>query len=153
MRRLIEVSYEGELRTLTIEGDIRYCGPFFESIAILVAENREGKKKWHCMHNKFHWDEGSISRFSLLFKEVLNFVEQEEKVRLTDREVEKISEKAAIIYKMGKRVGVKNVEVKNVAYRLIYGEEQNNISIEATFNRTKLREEMNEEERREKDDK
>ncbi len=62
-----------------------------------------------------------------------------------------ISEKASIVYKMGKKVGVKNVEVRNVEYRLIYGEEQNNISIEATFNRTKLREEMNEEGRREKD--
>jgi len=39
------------------------------------------------------------------------------------------------------------VEVKNVEYRLIYGEEQNNISIKATINRTKLREEMNEEKR------
>ena len=66
MRKLIEVSYEGELRTLIVEGDNRYSGPFFESIAMLVAENREGKKKWHCMHNKFHWDEGSVSRFSLL---------------------------------------------------------------------------------------
>ncbi len=150
MRRLIEVSYEGELRTLIIEGDNRYSGPFFESIAILVAENREGTKKWHCMHNKFHWDEGSISRFSLLFNEMLSFVEQEEEVRLTDGEVDKIVEKASIIYKIGERVGVKNVEVKNVEYRLIYGEEQNNISIEATFNRIKLREEMNEKGRREK---
>ena len=145
MRRLIEVSYEGELRTLIVEGDNRYSGPFFESVAIPVAENREGSKEWHCMHSKFHWDERSISRFSLLFKEVLNFVEQEEEVRLTDREVEKIVEKASIIYKMGTRVGVKNVEVKNVDYKLIYGEEQNNISIEATFNRAKLRKEMNEE--------
>ncbi len=151
MRKLIEVSYEGELRTFIVEGDHRYSGPFFESIAILVAENRDGRKKWHCMHNKFHWDEGSISRFSMLFKEMLNFLEQEEEVRLTDSEVEMISEKASIVYKMGKKVGVKNVEVRNVEYRLIYGEEQNNISIEATFNRTKLREEMNEEGRREKD--
>ena len=30
-------------------------------------------------------------------------------------------------------------------YKLIYGEEQKNISIEATFNRAKLRKEMNEE--------
>ena len=150
MRKLIEVSYEGELRTLIVEGDNRYSGPFFESIAILIAENREGIKKWHCMHNKFHWDEGSISRFSLLFEEMLTFVEQEEEVRLTDGEVEKIVEKASIIYKMGEKVGVKNVEVKNVEYKLIYGEEQNNISIEATFNRTKLREEMNKEGRREK---
>jgi len=147
MRKLIEVSYEGELRTLIIEGDNRYSGPFFESIAILVAEDREGNKKWHCMHIKFHWDGGSISRFFHLFKELINFVQQEEEVRLTDREVEKIEEKASIIYKMGERVGVRNVEVKNVEYRLIYGEEQNNISIKATINRTKLREEMNEEKR------
>jgi hypothetical protein len=146
MRKLIEVSYEGELRTFIVEGDTRYSGPFFESIAILVAENRDGRKKWHCMHNKFHWDEGSISRFSMLFKEMLNFLEQEEEVRLTDNEMEMISEKASIVYKMGKKVGVKNVEVRNVEYRLIYGEEQNNISIEATFNRTRLREEMNKEE-------
>lgn len=141
MRKLIEVSYEGELRTIIVEGDHRYSGPFFESIAILVAENRDGRKKWHCMHNKFHWDEGSISRFSLLFEEMLNFVEQEEEVRLTEREVEKISEKVSIVYKMGKKVGVKNVE-----YRLIYGEEQNNVSIEATVNRARLREELNKEE-------
>jgi hypothetical protein len=146
MRKLIEVSYEGELRTLIIEGDHRYSGAFFESIAILIAENRDGRKKWHCMHNKFHWDEGSISRFSMLFKEMLNFVEQEEEVRLTDSEVQMISEKTSIVYKMGKKVGVKNVEVRNVEYRLIYGKEQSNISIEATFNRTKLREEMNKEE-------
>ena len=152
MRKLIEVSYEGELRTLIVEGDIRYSGPFFESIAILVAENRDGKKKWHCMHNKFHWDDGSISRFSLLFEEMLAFVEQEEKVRLTDGEVEKIVEKASIIYKIGEKVGVKNVEVKNVEYKLVYGEEQNNISIEATFNRIKLREEINEEGKRGKDE-
>ncbi len=144
MKKLIEVSYEGELRTIIVEGDHRYSGPFFESIAILIAEDREGIKKWHCMHNKFHWDDGSISRFSLLFEEMLAFVEQEEEVRLTDGEVERIVEKASIIYKMGEKVGVKNVEVKNVEYKLIYGEEQNNISIEATFNRTKLREEMNE---------
>jgi len=149
MRKLIEVSYEGELRTIIVEGDQRYSGPFFESIAILVAENRDGTKKWHCMHNKFHWDEGSISRFSLLFEEMLTFVEQEEGVRLTDGEVEKIVEKASIVYHIGKKVGVKNVEVKNVEYRLIYGEEQNNISIEATFNRIKLREEMDEEGRKE----
>ena len=93
MKKLIEVSYEGELRTIIVEGDHRYSGPFFESIAILIAEDREGIKKWHCMHNKFHWDDGSISRFSLLFEEMLAFVEQEEKVRLTDGEVEKIVEK------------------------------------------------------------
>lgn len=150
MKKIIEVSYEGELRTLTVEGDNRYSGPFFERISILVAENREGGKEWHCMHSNFHWDEGSTSRFSLLFNEMLTFVEQEEEMKMTDREVEKISEKASIIYKIGERVGVNNVEVKNVEYRLVYGEEQNDISIKATFNRTKLREELNEEGKGEK---
>ncbi len=137
MRKFIEISYEGELRTFIVEGDHRFNGPFFESVAIPIAENREGSKEWHCMHSKFHWDKRSISRFTRLFQEILDFVEQEEKVILTELEVNKIKEKASLIYTMGRTGGVNNVE-----YRLIYGEEENNISIEATFNRTKLRKEM-----------
>ena len=144
MRKIIEVGYGGELRTLIVEGDTRYSGPFFENIVILIAEKREGGKEWHCMHGKFHWDEGSTSRFSLLFNEMLNFVEQEEKVTLTEREVKMIAEKASIIYKMGKREGAMSHFLE---YKLIYNEEDS-ISIESSFSRVKLREEMNEEEQK-----